>query len=71
MDSVFDAHWKEEVEDNVNGYSSLAEEVADILLDKEIEKGEIVKCLTNLKKTRLVVVMEYWVNCLNMVHREW
>ena len=71
MDSVFDAHWKEEVEDNVNGYSSLAEEVADILLDKEIEKGEIAKCLTNLKDTRLMVVMEYWTNYLNMVDWEW
>ena len=30
VDSVFDAHWKEEVEDNVNGYSSLSEEVADV-----------------------------------------
>ena len=29
VDSVFDANWKEEVEDNVNGYSSLSEEVAD------------------------------------------
>ena len=33
MDSVFDADWKE-VEDNVNGYSSLSEEVADSILDK-------------------------------------
>ena len=45
MDSVFDANWKEEVEDNVNGYSSLSEEVEDACLDKEIEKGEIAKCL--------------------------
>ena len=29
MDSVFDADWKEEVEENVKGYSSLSEEVAD------------------------------------------
>ena len=27
VDSVFDANWKEEVEENVNGYSSLSEEV--------------------------------------------
>ena len=40
VDSVFDANWKE-VEDSVKGYSSLSEEVADALLDKEIEKGEI------------------------------
>ena len=41
MDSVFDADWKEEVEDNVKGYSSLSEEVTDSLLHKKIEKGEI------------------------------
>ena len=29
MDGVFDADWKEKVEDNVNGYSSLSEEVSD------------------------------------------
>ena len=28
----------------VNGYSSLSEEVADSVLDKEIGKGEIAKC---------------------------
>ena len=51
VDSVFDAHWKEEVEDNVNGYSSLSEEVADSVIDKEIEKGEIavLGILTNSK----------------------
>ena len=49
VDGVFDVDWKEEVEDNVNGYSSLSEEVTDSLLDKEIEKGEIAKCLRNLK----------------------
>ena len=52
VDSVFDANWKEEVEDNVNGYSSLSDEVADSLLDKEIEKGEIAKCLRNLKNNK-------------------
>ena len=51
VDSVFDADWKE-VEDNVNGYSSLSEEVTDSLLDKEIEKGEIAKCLRNLKNSK-------------------
>ena len=49
VDGVFDADWKEAVENNVNGYSSLSEEVMDSLLDKEIEKGEIAKCLRNLK----------------------
>ena len=58
VDGVFDADWKEEVEDNINGYSSLSEEVTDSLLDKEIEKGEIAKCHRNLKKARLVVVTE-------------
>ena len=52
MDSVFDADWKEEVGDNVKGYSSLSEEVTDSLLDKEIEKGEITKCLRNLKNSK-------------------
>ena len=27
--------------------------------------------LENFKITKLVVVMEKWVNCLNMVDREW
>ena len=44
--------WKKEVEDNVNGYSNLSEEVTDSLLDKEIEKGEIAKCLSNLKNSK-------------------
>ena len=52
VDGVFDANWKEEVEDNVNGYSSLSEEVTNSLLDKEIEKGEIAKCLRNLKNSK-------------------
>ena len=52
VDSVFDVDWKEEVEENVNGYSSLSEEVTDSLLDKEIEKGEIAKCLRNLKNSK-------------------
>ena len=39
VDSVFDAEWKWEVEESVNGYSSLSKEVADSVLDKEIEKG--------------------------------
>ena len=52
VNSVFDADWKVEVEENVNGYSSLSEEVTDSLLDKEIEKGEIAKCLRNLKNSK-------------------
>ena len=52
VDSVFDADWTEEVEENVKGYSSLSEEVTDSLLDKEIEKGEIAKCLRNLKNSK-------------------
>ena len=52
VDGVFDADWKEEVEDNVNGYSSLSEEVMDSLLDKAIEKMEIAKCLRNLKNSK-------------------
>ena len=47
-----DADRKEEVEDNVNGYSSLSEEVADSVLDKEIGKGEIGKCLRILKNSK-------------------
>ena len=44
--------------DNVNDYNSLSEDVGDALLDKEIEKVEISKCLKNLKIARLVVVTE-------------
>ena len=50
VDSVFDADWKEE--ENVKGYSRLSEEVTDSFLDKEIEKGEIAKCLRNLKNSK-------------------
>ena len=50
---MFDADWKEEVEENVKGYSSLSEEVTDSLLYKEIEKGEIAKCLRNLKNSKI------------------
>ena len=58
VDSVFDADWKDKVEENVKGYSSLSEEVADSLLDKEIKKGEIANVLGILKIARLVVVTE-------------
>ena len=52
VESVFDADWKEEVEENVKGYSSMSEEVTDSLLDKELEKGEIAKYLRNLKNSK-------------------
>ena len=58
VDSVFDANWKEEVEDNVNGYSNLSEEVADSVLDKEIKRVKLQNILGILKIARLVVVME-------------
>ena len=45
LDSNFDAEWKEEVESNMNRYGSMSELCEDEFLDKEIEKGEIVKCI--------------------------
>ena len=66
---MFDADWKEEVEENVKGYSSLSEEVADSFLDKEIEKGEIAKCLKNLINSKTggsdgIVVLQYSMDVL-------
>ena len=52
VDSEFDADWKEEVEDSVGGYSSLLEEAGDAFLDKEVEKGEIAKCVRKLKNNK-------------------
>ena len=52
IDSVFEVNWKQEVEDSVNGYRCLSKEVADALLDKEIEKGEIAKCLRKIKNSK-------------------
>ena len=52
VDSEFDADWKEEVEDSVGGYISLSEEAGGAFLDKEIEKGEIAKCVRKLKKNK-------------------
>ena len=52
VDSEFDPNWKGEVEDSVNGYSSLSEEAGDAFLDKEIEKGEIVMCVRKLKNNK-------------------
>ena len=54
-----------EVEESVNVHSSFSEEVADALLDKEIKKGEIVKCLGKLKNSKTG-----GENSLNMVDRE-
>ena len=48
VDSVFDADWKEVVEDSVGGYSNLSEEAWDAFLNKEIEKGEIAKFVRKL-----------------------
>ena len=45
LDSNFDAEWKEEVESNVSRYDSMSELCEEEFLDKEIEKGEIVKCI--------------------------
>ena len=39
VDGVFDADWKEEVEDSVSGYSSLSEKPGDAFLDNEIKMG--------------------------------
>ena len=58
MDSEFDADWKEEVEDSVGGYSSLSEEAGDAFLDKEVEKGEIAKCVRKLKNNKYAAVVE-------------
>ena len=52
VDSEFDADWKEEVEDSVGGYSNLSEEAGDAFLDKEVEKGEIAKCVRKLKNNK-------------------
>ena len=52
MDSEFDANWKEEDEDSVGSYSSLSEEAGDAFLDKEVEKGEITKCVRKLKNNK-------------------
>ena len=42
---MFDADWKEEVEDSVNDYSSFSEKVADALLSKKIECNMIIVSL--------------------------
>ena len=36
VDSVFDADWKEKIEDSVSSYSSLSKEAGDAFLEKEI-----------------------------------
>ena len=47
VDSDFDANWKEEVESKVSSYGSMSESCEDV--DIAIEKGDIVKCIRNLK----------------------
>ena len=49
---MFDANWKEEVEDGVGSYSSLSEEAGDAFLDTEIEKSEIAKCVRKFKNNK-------------------
>ena len=44
--------WKEEVEDNVTGYSSLSKEVADSLLDKKEKRVKLQNVLGILKIAR-------------------
>ena len=38
--------------DSEGGYSSLSEEAGDAFLDKEVEKGEIAKCVRKLKNSK-------------------
>ena len=45
---MFDADWKEEVEDSVNDYSSFSEKVADTLLSKKIECNMIIVNLNHI-----------------------
>ena len=45
---MFDADWKEEVDDIVSNHSGLAEEAGDPLLDKVIEMIEVTKCVRRL-----------------------
>ena len=52
LDSNFDAEWKEEVDSNMNRYGSMSELCEDEFLDKEREKGEIVKCIKKLKNSK-------------------
>ena len=52
VDSEFDADWKEEIEDSVSGYTSLSGDAGDNFLDKEIETGEIAKCVRKLKNNK-------------------
>ena len=52
VDSDFDDNWKEEVESKVSSYGSMSESREDDRLDIVIEKGEIVKCIRNLKNNK-------------------
>ena len=53
LDSNFDAKWKEEVESNVSRYSGMSDLCEDEFLDKEIEKGRIVKCIRKFKNNKI------------------
>ena len=48
--SNFHAEWKEEVENNMSRYGSMSELCEDEFLDKEIEKGEIVKRFRRIRR---------------------
>ena len=55
LDSNLEAEWREVVESNVSRYGSMSELYKD---DKEIEKGEIVKCIKKLKNNKTGEVMD-------------
>ena len=40
MDSVFHAYWKDNIKDNVRGYSSLSGKVAKAFLEEDIYRKE-------------------------------
>ena len=50
VDSDFDFEWKEVVERKVSMCSTLSEMCEDEVLDRVIEKEEIVKCIRRLKR---------------------
>ena len=71
VDSDFDANWKEEVESKVSSYGSMSESCEDDHLDIAIEKGEIVKCIRNLKNNKTGGSDGLVLNYLSMAAREW
>ena len=68
LDSNFDAEWKEEVKSNASRYGGMSYLLEDEFLDKEIEKGEIVKCIRRISQGE---VMDWLVNYSSMVAQEW